>query len=94
MFFLYYSGDHLFWRVPNLFVSDVQTRSLPRTCIDQLFRGCLEWGDECSSQSRENEVEADDGPLEEVNEENEEAEERKKETEMEEMQKKEHVRED
>lgn len=86
-----YSG-----RVLSLFVSDVKKKKkqghYARTCIEELCRGCLKWGDECSFQSNEHEVDADDGPLKDVNKEDEEAQER--ETEMEETQKDEGVRKD
>lgn len=76
-------------------MSDVKKQShYARTCTEQLCRECLEWGDECLCQSSEREVDADDGPLEEVNKEDEEVQERETEMEMEETQKDKGVRED
>lgn len=92
---LCYSGDHLFRACPKFVCFRCKKQGhYARTCTEQLCRECLEWGDECSCQSSEREVEADDGPLEEVNKEDEEGQERETEIEMEETQKDEGVRED
>lgn len=91
---LCYSGDHLFRACPKFVCFRCKKQGqYARTCTEQLCRGFLEWGDECSCQSSEHEVDADDGPLEEVNKEDEEAQERDTEIGMEETQKDEVVRE-
>lgn len=78
------SGDHLFRACPKFVCFRYKFKKkghYARICTEQLCRGCLEWGDECSCQSSEHEVDTNDGLLEEMNKEDEEVQEREMEME-------------